>query len=142
MTSACPQVPLQSFKLLLPQKSSYQSSLLAARSHAGRATCSQSLRVSEVGIVFPPSYILFYHQHKGDAGCLYFAYIHAGSAMELLAQLHALLPQDLQKSPARVRQLWPFLRHHLASVRTAAVELFTSLTGERPLQLFMPTYLD
>ncbi len=47
--------------------------------------------------------------------------------MELLARLHALLPRDQSSSSARVRRLWPFLRHNLASVRTAAIDLFTSL---------------
>ena len=41
--------------------------------------------------------------------------------MELLAQLHMLLPRDQDSSAAHVRQLWPFLRHNLATVRTAAV---------------------
>ena len=52
--------------------------------------------------------------------------------MELLAQLHPLLPQDPRSSSAYVRQLWPFLRHNLASVRRAAVWLFKSLLGGKP----------
>ena len=52
--------------------------------------------------------------------------------MELLAQLHMLLPRDQDSSAAHVRQLWPFLRHNLATVRTAAVELFISLVGGTP----------
>lgn len=58
--------------------------------------------------------------------------------MELLARLHVLLPQGRSSDSARLRRLWPFLRHSLAAVRTAAVELFhsiigmTSETGERP----------
>ena len=52
--------------------------------------------------------------------------------MELLAQLHVLLPRDRHSSSVDVRQLWPFLRHNLATVRTAAVDLFTSLIGGTP----------
>ena len=52
--------------------------------------------------------------------------------MELLAQLHPLLPQEPTSSCAHVHQLWPFLRHNLASVRRAAVWLFESLLGGKP----------
>ena len=49
--------------------------------------------------------------------------------MELLARLHVLLPRDQSSSSARVPRLWPFLRHNLATVRAAAIDLFTSLIG-------------
>lgn len=47
--------------------------------------------------------------------------------MQLLAQLHPLLPQQSGSSLLHLRQLWPFLRHNLDSVRLASVNLYIGL---------------
>ena len=54
---------------------------------------------------------------------------YAASAMQLLAQLHPLLPQHSGSSLLHLRQLWPFLRHNLDSVRLASVNLYTGLVA-------------
>lgn len=52
--------------------------------------------------------------------------------MELLAQLHPLLPARPGNSCSQIRRLWPFLRHNLAPVRQAAVQLLISLVEPKP----------
>ena len=49
--------------------------------------------------------------------------------MQLLAQLHPLLRQQSGSSLLHLRQLWPFLRHNLDSVRLASVNLYIGLVA-------------
>ena len=58
---------------------------------------------------------------------LHDSHAYAASAMQLLAQLHPLLPQQSGSSLLHLRQLWPFLRHNLDSVRMASVNLYIGL---------------
>ena len=54
---------------------------------------------------------------------------YAASAMQLLAQLHPLLPQHSGSSLLHLHQLWPFLRHNLDAVRLASVNLYIGLVA-------------
>ena len=65
--------------------------------------------------------------------------------MQLLAQLHPLLPQRSGSSLLHLRQLWPFLRHNLDSVRLASVNLYTGLvasSGNTGMLTSQHTYSD
>ena len=67
--------------------------------------------------------------HSTDAQLLHIWIAYAASAMQLLAQLHSLLPQHPGSSLPHLQQLWPFLRHNLDSVRLASVNLYTGLVA-------------
>ena len=67
--------------------------------------------------------------HSTDKQLLHDKNACAASAMQLLAQLHPLLPQPSNSSLLHLRQLWPFLRHNLDSVRLASVNLYIGLVA-------------